>query len=96
MGGRWLVGELVGRRERVAAAWTRALEWHAGLFCVFGHGLLRSFSEFERTSALRAGARRLEGWIEAGGALRRSGAVIAAAPWQGRGQAWTEKQLAVG
>src|ERR1700689_2337915 len=96
MGGRWLVGELVGRRVTVAAEWTRAAESDVGLFCMFGHGLLRSLSEFERTSAVRAGARRLDGRRGAGRSLMRSGAVIAAAPWQGRVQAWTEKQLAAG
>ena len=37
-----------------------------------------------------------EGWIAAGRALRRSGAVITAPPWLGRGQAWMEVKLAAG
>ena len=58
--------------------------------------LSRSYSELEHTSALRADARRGEGWIAAGGALTRSGGVIAAPLWLGRGQACTEIQLAAG
>jgi len=47
-----------------------------------------SLSELTRTSALRAGARRREGWTATGRTERHSGTVIGTPPWLGRDQAW--------
>src|SRR5674476_1206817 len=55
-----------------------------------------SFSEVTRTSAGRAAPRRREGWTAAGRTKRHSRTVIGTPPWLGRGQAWTEIQLAGG
>src|ERR1019366_3783329 len=76
-----------GRGATVRGARTPVPGRNEGPFCIFGRASPWSLSEFERTSALCAGARRREGWIKTRRAERRSGAIIAAPPWLGRGQA---------
>jgi hypothetical protein len=58
---------LLGRGAMVQEARASVRWLDVGLFGIFGHELSRKLSEFERTSALRAGARSREGWIGAGG-----------------------------
>jgi hypothetical protein len=69
---------------------------NVGLFGISRPASPRSLSEVTRTSALRAGARRREGWTATGRTKRHSGTVIGGPPWLGRVQAWTEIQLAGG
>jgi len=75
---------------------TRDTGLNVGLFGISRPASPRSLSEVTRTSALRAGARRREGWTATGRTKRHSRTVIGTPPWLGRGQAWTEIQLAGG